>query len=74
VSSTHITYSQRPDTRPEAELTALASVYRFVLDCHEKKAAYPGGPDDAVVRHKEEVRHVEQRPDKPSESTYPAAL
>jgi hypothetical protein len=30
--------------------------------------------DATIVRNKEGGEHVEQRPDKPSESTYPAAL
>ena len=62
MSKASIAYAPRLDATPQAELTALASVYRFVLDCHEKKATCPGGPDDAVVRHKEEVRHVDRRP------------
>jgi hypothetical protein len=46
---THIHYAQRPDATPEAELGALASVYRFVLDCHEKKEAAPESrPDDGT--------------------------
>ena len=53
MSSSRITYAPRPDATPEAELDALASVYRFVLDCGDarradamKKATRPGGPDD----------------------------
>jgi len=43
-----VTYRQRPDATPEAELKALAAVYRFILvDCHVKKmAARPGDPGD----------------------------
>jgi hypothetical protein len=43
-----IVYIPRPDATPEAELKALAVVYRFILvDCHAKKmAARPGDPDD----------------------------
>jgi len=29
-----ITYTPRPDATPEAELSALASVYRFIIDSH----------------------------------------
>lgn len=54
MSSPRITYSARPDATPEAELDALAAVYRFILDCRVKKeAAQPAalneakGPDDA---------------------------
>jgi hypothetical protein len=32
-------YAQRLDNTPEAELSALACVYRFILDCHAKKNA-----------------------------------
>jgi hypothetical protein len=31
MDSSHLTYSPRPDTTPEAEVSALASVYRFLL-------------------------------------------
>jgi hypothetical protein len=31
MNSSHLTYSPRPDTTPEAEVSALASVYRFLL-------------------------------------------
>ncbi len=44
-SSPRITYSPRPDTTPEAERTALASVYKHVLA--KKKAAPESRPDDA---------------------------
>jgi hypothetical protein len=31
MDSSHLTYSPRPDTTPEADVSALASVYRFLL-------------------------------------------
>jgi hypothetical protein len=34
-----ITYTLRPDTTPESSTSALANVYRFVLDCHAQKEA-----------------------------------
>lgn len=34
-----IAYGTRPDATPEAERSALANVYRFILDCHKKKEA-----------------------------------
>lgn len=47
MSSPCIVYSPRPDAAPESEANALASVYRYILDCHaKKKAARPGSPDD----------------------------
>ncbi len=43
-----IAYTPRPDASPETEISALASVYRFVLDCRAKKEAAPESrPDDA---------------------------
>jgi hypothetical protein len=43
-----IMYQAREDATAEGELAALAACYRFILDCHaKKKAARPGGPDDA---------------------------
>jgi hypothetical protein len=44
-----IAYAQRPDALPDAELSTLAAIYRFVLDCHAKKeATRPGSPDDGT--------------------------
>jgi hypothetical protein len=42
-----IAYAPRPDALPEAELSTLAAVYRFVLDCHAKKKAGPESRPDA---------------------------
>jgi hypothetical protein len=39
VSAPRITYVPRPDATQEAELNALASVYRFILDSSAKKNA-----------------------------------
>lgn len=39
MSDPRIAYAPRPDTTAEAELNALAGVYRFILDCHAKKNA-----------------------------------
>jgi hypothetical protein len=54
-----IVYRPREDATPEAELKALAAVYKFVLGCHAKKE--DATKDNAVVGTKEEVSHVEQR-------------
>jgi len=35
----HFRYAQHADATPKAELGALASVYRFVLDSAQKNAA-----------------------------------
>ena len=71
-----ITRTSRADATPEAESNVLANVYRLVLDCHAKQmAAEPDScNDDSIVRNTEGVSHVEQRPDRPPETAYPAAL
>jgi hypothetical protein len=40
-----VLYEPRSDTTPEAELNALANVYRFILDCHAKKMAVDPTPE-----------------------------
>jgi hypothetical protein len=59
-----IVYRPREDATPEAELKALAAVYKFVLGCHAKQEDAP--KDAAVGRAKEEVSNVEQFADKSS--------
>ena len=51
-----IVYSQRPDALPEAELSALAAVYRFVLDCRAKKEAAPESRPEDPERRSDEIR------------------
>ena len=48
MDSARIIYTPRPDATPESEATALAAVYKFVLDCRAKKKGRPttSGPDD----------------------------
>jgi len=51
MSGPRITYTAHSDTNVESELSALANVYRFVLDCHAKKEAAPESrPDDEKER------------------------
>ena len=45
MSNAPIVYTPRPDATPEGELNALASVYRFILDCHAKKMAAEPAPE-----------------------------
>ena len=47
-----ITYACHPDASREAELTALAACYRFILDSANKRGRLPdkSGPDDEKVR------------------------
>ena len=48
MSSSRLSYATHPDTPAEAELSVLANVYRFALDCRARKeATRPGSPDDA---------------------------
>ena len=45
--SARLTYAPRPDTTPQAELDALANVYRFLVFEKCKEAAHPAAPDEA---------------------------
>ncbi len=48
MNSPRVQYVPREDVTPETELSALGNVYRYVLDCHAKKAApLQSRPDDA---------------------------
>jgi hypothetical protein len=52
MSSTHVTYVPRSAT-PRADISALAAVYKFVLDCHAKNEAATSPvsrPDDEKGR------------------------
>ena len=63
-SNSHIIYIPRSDATREAELNALASVYRLILDSRAKKnAAGMTSTNGTSVRHTEGVGDVGQRPD-----------
>jgi hypothetical protein len=64
-SKVPITYTSRPDATPQAEISTLAAVYEFLLNCHAKKAgACPDDTDDTPsLRNAEEVSHVDRQPD-----------
>jgi hypothetical protein len=51
-----LTYTPRPDTTPEAEVNALASVYRFLLlekgDHHDVTNATAAGTEGANLAKK----------------------
>jgi hypothetical protein len=49
MSDPRVTYSPRPDSTPEAELDALAAVYRYLLfeTDASKRAARPTAPNEA---------------------------
>jgi hypothetical protein len=49
MTSNSLTYTPLSDATPESELDALAAVYTFILECHErKKAADPTGDRNEV--------------------------
>jgi hypothetical protein len=55
-SAPGIAYAQRPDGLPDAELSTLAAVYRFVLDCHTTKKAAPESRPEDPERSPNEIR------------------
>ena len=54
-----LTYTPRPDATPEAELSALAAVYKLVLE--SKKAAEPAPEPDGRDDY-EKLANKERRP------------
>jgi hypothetical protein len=56
MSSPQITYTPRSDTTPEAEVSALAAVYRLVIDRAMQNAAGVSSTngDDAKKRSKDD--------------------
>jgi hypothetical protein len=46
-----VTYSPRPDATPEGELTALAAVYRFLLDRRERSDVAAADGTEKDVEH-----------------------
>ena len=63
MSSARITYSQRPDATPEAELAVLAAAYKFVLF---NSLARRGGPHD--LTNKTTTEHVGKQTTEQTES------
>jgi hypothetical protein len=49
---TRVYYVPRKDATPEGELSALAAVYRFVLQHHEKKDARVSEGEEAAERNR----------------------
>jgi hypothetical protein len=62
MSGSVVTYAPRPDTTPEAEVSALANVLRYVLDCHANKEAAPESRPDAAKEIKNDSRHLQSTP------------
>lgn len=52
-----IAYAPCPDALSEAELSTLAAVYRFLLDCHTKNEAAPVSRPDDAKGSKHDSRH-----------------
>ena len=48
MSGPAISYAPRPDVATEAEVSALANVYKFVLGRAKKEAAPESRPDDGT--------------------------
>ena len=67
MNSSRISYAPQPGATPEAERSALANVFKFVLtrDC-AKDRGRPSDKSDfgdaTLLRNTEGVSHVEQRP------------
>ena len=61
----------------ESKVSVLTKIYALAMQKYqenEKPAPEPNDRSAAIVRNTEEVSHVEQRLDRPSETTYPAPL
>jgi hypothetical protein len=62
VNSPRFAYTSRPDATLEAELNALANVYRYVLFDSQARR---GGPHD--LKNKTTTEHVGKRPTQQTE-------
>jgi NADH:ubiquinone oxidoreductase subunit B-like Fe-S oxidoreductase len=63
-SSASIIYVPGANSTPEAELGALAAVYRFVLATRAMKEAAPESrPNYTNLTNTKEVNHIDQQPD-----------
>jgi hypothetical protein len=62
VNRPSISYAQRPDATPETEISALAAVYKFVLDSANKNAAgmTSTNGDDAKGSRDDRARNIIQ--------------
>jgi hypothetical protein len=59
-----VAYTPRSDATLEGEMNALASVYKFILDCHSKKEGGSAtAPDDAKgSKHDRAKTIIRERP------------
>lgn len=58
MSEARVAYTPRANaSTPEYEIDVFASIYRRAIETYEvRKAAHPGGPDDAKERPKNDSR------------------
>ncbi len=58
MDSPRITYAGPTNTTPETEISAVANVYKLVIDSARKRGRLPdkSGPDDAKGRIKNDSR------------------
>ena len=54
MSEPRIVYTPRPDATPVAEPSALAAVYKFVLDCRAQKKGGPATAPDSAKKGSDE--------------------
>ncbi len=48
MSTPPISYRTREDADPERERAALAEIYAFILECHQRKGTAPAGDPEIV--------------------------
>jgi hypothetical protein len=64
VNRSNVIYRACSDINQQAELSAVANVYRFILDCSAKRTtSRQSRRDNAILRNTEGVSHVDRRPD-----------
>ena len=61
MSNTHIVYTSHPAGTPEAELSALAAVYKFILFASQ---ASKGGSHDVATDGRKQKVQVKARKDR----------
>jgi hypothetical protein len=54
VNCPKVIYRPRADANHQAQLDVLAGVYRFILDCHERKKAVPADRPERPERIKDD--------------------
>lgn len=58
MSTPNASYAPRTDATPEAESSALAQIYRLVIDAaHKKEGSRPGAPNAAKGSKHDSRRH-----------------